>query len=120
VTVLGWIAALVESVALFNTNYGITTNLPSAKYNSATGNYDGDAFPVLNGGNQVSDYYRSLSSVLDKYLQNDYTGDGRYYWYIDSNKVLQIKKRSVGANVAVLTRGVDFKQAKYDINSDDV
>lgn len=120
VNVMQFLAAAVQSVSIFNTNFGISTNLPAYKYNPVTEDYTGDAFPILNDGNRVSEFYRSLSSVLDKYLQNDYTGDGRYYWYIDSTKTLQVRKRAVGSNITTLVRGVDFDQAKVDINADDV
>lgn len=107
--------AALTSVRLRNGNFGITWNSsnPSVKSN-------GDAFPSLESGGSVKEFDKSLSTLLNKYLQDEYTGDGRYYWYINNSKELVIRKRFAEATDGVLTEGVDFKTAKYDINAEDV
>jgi hypothetical protein len=112
--VMQFIAQAVNSVQLFDSNFNILgVTAPSTKR-------DGSAFPVINSGGKITEFNVSLASVLDKYLQDKYTGDGRYYWYINNARYLVIAPRLGSTVKAVLTEGVDYKTARYRINSDDV
>lgn len=120
VNVMEFLAQAINSIALRNTNFGVSWDLPASKFNPITGLYDGDSFPLVNGGASIKEFDKSLNALLDKYLQEAYTGDGRYFWYINNTKTLVARKRSVGVFTGTLTEGEDFKTVKYDINTDDV
>lgn len=121
--VMTFLRACLNSVALRNTNFNITwssTN-PTLKFNTTTGAYDGSAFPTLNSGNQVREFDKSLAAVLDKYLVDGYTGDGKYYWYVNTSNELVIRKRYVGdTNPTPLIEGSNIKTLKTGIDVGDV
>jgi hypothetical protein len=117
--------ACLLSIENFDRNFNISwdnTN-PTQKYNPVSKAYDGGAYPLVDNGEQIREYYKSFNSVLDKYLQDSYTGDGRYYYYVrnttPSNAVLSIRKRTADFDAAI-TEGVDFYNAKYAIDNSEV
>lgn len=118
VDVMEFIEAAIKSVDLRNADFGVSFEASSV--NGDGNKRDGTAFPVLNGGNKISEYDKRLGDILEKYLQDDYTEDGRYYYYVDSDKVLHIAPQLGGSVSATRTEGVDFKTGKYGVNSDDV
>ena len=85
------------------------TNNPTTKTN-------GDSFPPLIG---YREFDRPLNFLLDKYLVNDYTGDGNYYWYVSNDRKLVIRKR-IQTKDASWVEGIDYKQAAFNISADDV
>ncbi len=115
VNCMQFLEAALSSVRLRNGNFGISWNEDNPTVKST-----GIAFPALEAGGSIKAFDKSLSWLLNKYLQNEYTGDGRYYWYINNSKELVIRKRFAEATDGTLTEGVDFKTAKYDINAEDV
>lgn len=120
VNVMQFISAAINSITYFSSAFNLTVDVPSLKFNPVTGNYDGSAFPQLLGGATVREFNTSLSKLLDKYLQDEYTEDGRYYWYVTQDKVLTVRKKNVGGFSGGLTEGVDFYDLKVSINTDDV
>ena len=76
------------------------------KYNPLTGNYDGDNLPAVLGGGQISYYNKTLDQLLNIFLNDQYTGDGRYYWYVNPQQELVIRKM-IFSPVGSLTEGVD-------------
>ena len=103
------IIGIVNSVALRNANFGVTVDMPTTQSS-------GGSYPTID---RVKEFDRSLNTLLEKYLQDAYTGDGRYYWFVNNSKVLVIRPRNDASSVT-LTEGVDFKTAKYSVNADDV
>lgn len=100
---------------------GWDSNNPTYQ-NSTASNLAGNAstpFPDLNSGGTVQEYYKSLNKIIEDYLIPENTGDGRYYWYIDTTPNLVIRKRlsSVTAN---WNEGTDFFSPVYKYNTDDV
>lgn len=120
VNVMQFISNAVNSVSYFSTAFSLTVDAPSSKFNPATGNYNGGSFSQINGGNPLREFNVSLSTLLNKYLKNEYTGDGNYYWYVNSDKQVVIRKRAVGGTSGSLVEGVDFYNFKTSINTDDV
>jgi len=119
VNVMEFIEAAINSVKLRNANFGI--NFTASSVNGNGKKRDGTtSFPVLNSGNKVSEFDKRLVDILEKYLQNDYTEDGRYLYFVDTDKVLHIKPRLGGSLTGSRTEGVDMKSIKYNINADDV
>ena len=120
--VMEFLQACINSVSIRNGNFNITwdSNNPTQKYNSTTNTYTNGAFPTLNSGDEVREFDKSLASILDKYLTDAYTGDGRYFWFIDKNNYLVIRKRAVGTDAGLLTEGTDFKTGKFTYDIKDV
>jgi hypothetical protein len=120
--VMEFLQACLSSVSLRNGTFNITwhPSNPTQKWNTTTNSYTGGAFPTLSSGSEVREFDKSLASILDKYLTNEYTGDGKYYWFVDKDNYLVVAKRAVGADVGSLTEGVDFKTGKFTYDIKDV
>ncbi|HEY9702639.1 MAG TPA: hypothetical protein V6C58_09345 [Allocoleopsis sp.] len=120
--VMEFLQACLNSVATRNENFNVTwdTSNPSQKWNATAGNYTGGAFPTLNSGNEVREFDKSLAFILDKYLTDGYTGDDKYFWYINKDNKLIIRKRVVDTSTSTLTEGVDFKTGKFTYDIKDV
>jgi len=81
-------------------NYPIT-------FSPATTTTEGKAFKDVS----VVWQYKSFNNLLETYSKTEYTGDPyNYYWYVDTNNVLQWKPRKDTSSMT-LTEGIDF----YDI-----
>lgn len=107
VTAMSFINAAARSVELFDSDFGITAyDIPTLKKDGVT------SFPVINGGAKVTEFNRSLNSVLNKYCSNEYTEDGNYFWYIDNQRILHVKPRLTNDLVKVFVEGSDFKTAR--------
>ncbi|RLC73997.1 MAG: hypothetical protein DRI61_17425 [Chloroflexi bacterium] len=113
VDVMQFLSSLINSTGLRNGNFKVTANLPTTKR-------DGSSFPKLLGGETIQEFDKSLGSLLDKYLQDEYTKDGRYIWYVNNDKELVAVPREGGVTTASLIEGEDFKVSNYKTNSDDV
>ena len=126
-TVMDFLSNCVNSVQLRNRNRSNTrlvtwsSSNPVLKYDNTTNTYTGAAFPVLNSGNQVREFDKSLAAVLDKYLVNDYTGDGKYFWYVNSSNEVVVRKRYVGiTNPVKIEEGVNIITHKTGLDIGDV
>ena len=76
------------------------------KYNVLTNSYDGDPLPKLLGGGRVSYFNKTLNQLLNIFLNEQYTGDGRYYYYVNTIGELVIRKMLFVPS-ASLTEGID-------------
>jgi hypothetical protein len=102
----------LESIRLRNSNFNIEwdSNNPTVKS-------DGTSFPALNGGGEVRDYDKSLNKLLEKYLIDEYTEDGNYYWYVSTDNKLVIRKRTI-TTTSTLTEGTDnIISAKFEVDA---
>lgn len=89
--------------------------------NNPTLKSDGTSFPVFTEDtNRVRDYNKSMAKILNTYLINDYTGDGDYFWYVNNDKKLVIRKRFTDDVVLNLSSGEDFEVVRFKTNGDDV
>ena len=80
---------------------------PTTKaYNSLTGLYDGADLPKMLGGGRVSYFNKTLNQLLNLFLNEQYTGDGRYFWYVNTDGELVIRKM-VYNPIGSLTEGTD-------------
>jgi hypothetical protein len=120
--VMEFLQACLNSVTLRNGNFNVTwkSSNPTQKWNSTAGDYTGGAFSTINGGDEVREFDKSLMDILDRYLTNEYTGDGKYYWFINKDNELVVNKRIVGNAVGTLVEGVDFKTGKFTYDIKDV
>lgn len=112
--VFQFIEGCLESIKLFDSKFGITgINYPTLKTS-------GGAFPILRGGQQIKEFNKSFAYIMKTYLIPDNTGDGLYYWYVDNNKILQIKPRLGTLIKTTWSEGVDFKTARFRRNTEDI
>jgi hypothetical protein len=113
INVMEFLEGFLGSVNNKNPNFPITwdTNNPTVKGDEVT------AFPKLLDAGQVKEFDKSLYSILNKYLTDEYTEDGGYYWYISNTNTLVIKRKSPVIS-ATLTEGVDFKVSRVTVGDD--
>jgi len=120
ITPLAFLQGCLASVANRNQNFEVTWDANNPVYQYSTpSDLDGDPTFPYTTRSDFREFDKSLSYVIDKYLQNDYTGDGLYYWYITNDNKLSIRRRVRAAGTS-FTQGTDFKTAKISINADDV
>lgn len=82
---------------------------------------NGESFPVFTEtNNRVRAYNKTMNKLLDKYLTNEYTGDGSFYWYVSTENKLVIRKRYTSKSDLSLSQSEDFESLKVRINTDDV
>lgn len=112
IDVLTFVQEALNSVKVRNPNFDITWDS-----NNPTTKSDGSSFPKILAGGTVREFNKSLNYILDKYLKDSYTGDGNYYWYVNNQKQLSIRKRT-NSNRGILTEGVDFKSDKISVSDD--
>lgn len=79
------IQAALNVVSNFAPKFSVTWH-PSNPTTTSTG----DPFPVV--GERF--FYQTLLKTLEKLSQDKYTGDGRYFWYVDNENYLVWKKDS--------------------------
>jgi hypothetical protein len=114
--VIQYLQSCLTSVALRNENFNITWNS-----GNPTVKTDGSAFPTFtSSATPVKDFDKSFSSLLDKYLTDQYTDDGRYFWYVNNLKELVIRSRKTDTPVVSFTEGSNFKYVKFNIDTSDV
>lgn len=87
-----------------------------------TTKHNGDAFPLLYN---IREYDVSMLSLLEKYLTPEYLDDDKYYWYINLDNELVIRKRLaettlISGEKATLTEGQDIYSATIGIANDNV
>jgi hypothetical protein len=75
----------LSSINAMSPNYPITFDDTTI----ASSTTQGTTFPTV----QEQWFYKTAWSLLEKYSQNEYTGDGNYYYYIDANNVFYWKPR---------------------------
>lgn len=114
VNVMQFLDAYRNSIFLRNRNFGISWNADNPSVKS-----DGLAFSALNGGGKIAEFDKSLNVVLDKYLTNEFTGDGNYYWYINTLKELCIRKQEINPS-GVLTEGTDMVSCRYGVDPNSI
>jgi hypothetical protein len=83
-------------------------NPSTQAYNSITGNYDGVALPKFLGGGKVSYYNKTLDQLLNTFLNEQYTGDGRYYWYVNVDQELVIRKMLFNSVATIIEGTTDM------------
>lgn len=119
--IMSFLEAALENIKAFNPNFPVAWDSDNPTYRESNPSLlDGDptkAFPTQKG---ITEPYRSMSFLLDKYLQNEYTNDGRYYWFVNNSNKLVVRRRTNDTEGTILTEGSSFKTATYRINSDDV
>lgn len=99
VTAFEYIQAALNNVKLNVPKFPVTWNAGNPllyKYSGESGGdqvFAGAAFPDIFGGGSVSYFNKSLNKILERFLNEDYTGDGRYFWYINTQNELVIRKR---------------------------
>jgi hypothetical protein len=119
VNVMQFLQAALDSTKNFNLNNSFDVTWDSA-FNPTT-KEDGSAFPLLNSGSSVKEYYKSLNKVISDYLIPDNTGDGNYYWWITpDNKFRVAKNRDATISSLTLTEGSDFVSVKRTMDSSEV
>jgi hypothetical protein len=114
--VMQFIESCLNSVALRNTNFNITWNAsnPSIKAN-------GSALPTYtDSSTRKREFDKSFATILDRLLVNEYTGDGDYYWFVNNQKELVIRRRLPGTINYYWTEGSSFKSVKFNINAEDI
>lgn len=113
VDVMQFLRGCLNSITIRNGSFGVVwdeTN-PSVKSDGVT------PFPKLNGGGKVKEFDKSFNSILERYLQDSYTKDGQYYWYISSDKKLVVRPKDSVINGS-LVEGVDFSSDQIKIGDD--
>jgi hypothetical protein len=114
--VMQYLQGCLNSVELRNTNFTVTWDSGNPTIPST-----GGTFPdFTTAAARMRDYDKSLASLLDKYLTNDYTNDGRYYWYVNKEKKLVIRSRKTSNPIDTWTEGVSFKSIKFNIDTSKV
>lgn len=105
-----------------NQKYHLTLDAPSNKYNPTTGLYDGDSFPIVE---TAYEFYKTGLKVIEKYLNANYTEDGRYYWYVSTDNKLVIRKRTddvdeSGGQQIVINEAQDCYGVEIGVDNKDV
>ena len=83
---------------------------------------DGTAFPVHYN---IREYDVSVLSLLEKYLAPEYLDDGNYYWYVNLNNELVIRKRlaettEIAGEKVTFTEGNNIYSTKMVVVNDNV
>jgi hypothetical protein len=119
VTCFEFIKKLFDTIKANMPTFPVTwdpNNPLTKKYNPVTKIYDGLDLPKMNSGGSVSYFNWSMDRYLDRFLNETYTGDGRYFWYVDQNNQLCIRKM-LQDPLGNITEGVD-KITSFNITMD--
>ena len=115
--VMQYLQGCLDSINLRNGNFNVTWD----DSNPVLKSDDETPFPTFTQDSaRVRDYNKSMSKILNKYLIDKYTGDGSYFWYVNNDRKLVIRKRyTTGVDLVVNSPG-DYESVKTLINGDDV
>ena len=102
--------AALSWVSVHNTNFQVTWN-PSNPTKQSDGVTD---FPLM--GERF--YYKSITSMLEKYSASKYTDDGDYYWFVDNNNTLvwQREENSISTDFDERSSGYQSLKISKDLN----
>lgn len=90
------------------------------KYNPTTGNYDGAALPKVFGGGRISYYNKSMDQLLNYFLNDAYTGDGRYYWYVSPDAKLVIRRMLYSAKSTIIEGVTPILSMNCSVNTNEI
>lgn len=90
------------------------------KYNPSTGNYDGDAYPKVFGGGRISYFNKTMDQLLNYFLNDAYTGDGRYYWYISKDAKLVIRKMTYNSKGSITEGATNMLSYNCTVNTNEI
>ena len=103
-TVYTMVQSALNSVNTFDKLFNLTLDMPLTKR-------DLSSYPVITDSENIREYNKSLSYILDKYLKDEYTGDGNYYYYVSTDKKLVIRPKKDGTAKSI-TEGTDILSCK--------
>ena len=110
-TITDMMKQALNNIQVYNENFAVTWSDSNPELTST-----GDAFPIVG----ESLFNKSLRGIFLDYSSDSTTGDGNYYWYINKDKELIWRRRTLSVNQEFNYTEDDYAEIKDGKDVDDV